>query len=149
MFMTGLGGALSVSIAQNILGTVVLKEIPKYTSSAHVDFEDILNLDGVQFLHSTGGVATDQKEVVLQVFTHALDKTFIISIFAGSVCVLLALSVSPSIGCYPNIWQILIMFDNGDNVGIELSSAKLVDTTMAEQYIIKAMPDRIRMVDVP
>ncbi|GAW00399.1 major facilitator superfamily transporter [Lentinula edodes] len=92
MFMTGLGGALSVSIAQNIFGTVVLKEIPKYTSGVHVDFEDILNLDGVQFLHSTEGVATDLKEVVLQVFTHALDKTFIIPIFAGSVCVLLALS---------------------------------------------------------
>lgn len=86
-----------MSIAQKIFGTVVLKEIPKYTSGVHVDFEDILNLDGVQFLHSTEGVATDQKEVVLQVFTHALDKTFIIPIFAGSVCVLLALSVSRSL----------------------------------------------------
>ncbi|KAJ4464740.1 major facilitator superfamily-domain-containing protein [Lentinula edodes] len=125
MFMTGLGGALSVSIAQNIFGTVVLKEIPKYTSGAHVDFEDILNLDGVQFLHSTEGVATDQKEVVLQVFTHALDKTFIIPIFAGSVCVLLALS---ALNCQvQNSW-----------------TQRWRNNTESRRC-----QDRIRMVDVP
>ncbi|KAJ4481144.1 major facilitator superfamily domain-containing protein [Lentinula aciculospora] len=75
MFMTGLGGALSISIAQNIFATVLLEELPEYTI-AEINGGEILNLGEV-----------------LQAFAHALDKTFIVSIVAGSVCVLLAFSI--------------------------------------------------------
>lgn len=91
MFMTGLGGALSVSIGQNIFATVLVQEIPKYTT---LEFSraDILSLGATQIRDS---VPLDQLEGVLEAFTQALKKTFLgIPILSGSVCVLLALAVS-------------------------------------------------------
>lgn len=89
--MTGLGGALSVSIGQNIFATVLVQEIPKYTTLKFSRAE-ILNLGATQIRDS---VPLDQLEGVLKAFTQALEKTFLgIPIFSGSLCVILGLTVS-------------------------------------------------------
>ena len=91
MFMTGLGGALSVSVGQNIFATVLLQEIPKYTT-LELSRTEILNLGATQIRDS---IPPDQLEGILEAFTHALDKTFLgIPLFSGAVCILLALVVS-------------------------------------------------------
>ncbi|KIK64957.1 hypothetical protein GYMLUDRAFT_258504 [Collybiopsis luxurians FD-317 M1] len=90
MFMTALGGAISVSVAQNILTTGLIHEIPKYTGE-QINGTDVLTLGATGLHDSSGGIPPDQLEGVLKAFVYALDRTFIVPIVAGSLCVMLAL----------------------------------------------------------
>ncbi|KAF5392006.1 hypothetical protein D9757_003250 [Collybiopsis confluens] len=85
MFMTGLGGALSVSIAQNIFMTVLLRKIPEEIG-AQINGTDIdipMTLGVAQLVGSDQGIPPEQLEDTLRAFANALDKTFIVPIAAG------------------------------------------------------------------
>lgn len=80
IFFNSLGGATSISIAQNIFSNTLVQQIPKYTK-------------GVNPAHIIAAGATHVREVtppdqlagVLQAYDLAVTRSFIVSIAAGGI----------------------------------------------------------------
>ena len=88
--------SLSVSIAQNVFMTVLLRKIPEDIAVQIIGgTSDTPILSGATKSVDWNGpeIPPDQLESTLRAFAYALDKTFIVPIVAGSLCVAFALVV--------------------------------------------------------
>lgn len=89
MFFLSLGGAISISIAQNIFTNTLVKQIPNYTTG--IDGATILAIGAT---HLRDVVPPSQLAGVLEAYTVAIDTSFILPIAAGALCVVAASFVS-------------------------------------------------------
>ena len=89
MFFNSMGGAISISIAQNVFSNSLTKEIPDYTTG--VDPSDIVS-SGATYIRQD--VAPDQLAGVLEAYTAALDTAFILPIAVAAMAFFVSLFVS-------------------------------------------------------
>lgn len=86
IFFNSLGGAISISIAQNIFSNTLVKEIPKYTSG--VDPATIVMAGATHIREVT---PPSQLEGVLYAYNIAVTSAYILSIACASIAFLLSL----------------------------------------------------------
>ncbi|EJD06103.1 MFS general substrate transporter [Fomitiporia mediterranea MF3/22] len=80
MFSNALGGAIAISVAQNIFTNTLLSSIPKHTTG--IDPDLVVDTGAT---HLRDVIPTDQLQGVLVAYTYALDRAFILPIaVAGS-----------------------------------------------------------------
>jgi hypothetical protein len=89
IFFNTLGGAISISIAQNIFANGLVKEVPKHTTG--ITGSEILTIGAT---HLREVVPADQLQGVLEAYSVAIDTSFILPIAAGVACVIFGLLVS-------------------------------------------------------
>ncbi|RFU35989.1 hypothetical protein B7463_g365, partial [Scytalidium lignicola] len=90
IFFNSLGGAISISIAQNIFSNGLVKYLPMYAPSVSVD---LISRSGATNLQHV--VSAAQLPGVLRAYMGALDEAFVISIAVGGIAFLIAFLVEP------------------------------------------------------
>ena len=80
MFFNSLGGALSVSIAQNIFSNTLIQEIPKRTSGVNP-----ATIIAAGATHVRDVTPLDQLAGVLDSYNLAIDRAFILPIAVGGI----------------------------------------------------------------
>ena len=89
MFFNSLGGAVAISIAQNVFSNTLVKQVPKYTTG--VD-PAVIVASGATTLRQI--VPPDQLQGVLTAYTYALDHAFILPIAVAGLAFVISLFVS-------------------------------------------------------
>ena len=79
MFFNSLGGAISISIAQNVFSNTLVSSIPKYVSD--VDPRLIVSVGAT---HIRDVVSSEQLRGVLLAYTYALTRAFVLPIATAS-----------------------------------------------------------------
>jgi hypothetical protein len=95
IFANTFGGALSVSIAENVFANKLVMEVPKHTTN--ISGSDILSIGAT---HLREAIPADQLQGVLTAYNIAINTSFILPIAAGAACVICALFVRTSV-VYP------------------------------------------------
>ncbi|KAH8808301.1 major facilitator superfamily domain-containing protein [Xylogone sp. PMI_703] len=90
IFFNSLGGAISISIAQNIFSNGLVKNLPKYAPGVS---EELISRAGATALRTV--VSAAQLPGVLKAYMAALNEAFIISIAVGGIAFLVAFIVEP------------------------------------------------------
>jgi hypothetical protein len=80
IFFNSLGGAISISIAQNIFSNTLIKQIPKHTTGVN---PLIVMMAGATHVREV--VPKDQLEGVLFAYNKAVTNSFILSIACGGL----------------------------------------------------------------
>ncbi|KAH8114084.1 MFS general substrate transporter [Phellopilus nigrolimitatus] len=86
MFFNSLGGAVSISVAQNIFSNTLVEEIPKQTTGLN---PAVIVAAGATHLREV--VPASQLQGVLVAYTYALDQAFILPIAAGATAFVVSL----------------------------------------------------------
>lgn len=89
MFFNSLGGAISISIAQNVFSNSLLQQVPKHTTG--VDPALIIGTGATSLRHI---VPPNQLQGVLIAYANALDRAFILPIAVGGAAFVISLFVS-------------------------------------------------------
>lgn len=89
IFFNSLGGAVSISIAQNVFSNSLVKSIPKYAPS--VNPEAIIAAGAT---HIRDVVSSDQLAGVLLAYTYSLTRAFILPIATACAAFVASLFVS-------------------------------------------------------
>lgn len=89
MFFNSLGGAISISIAQNVFTNTLIGSVPKHTTG--VD-PYLVSSSGATQLR--GIVPADQLQGVLVAYTYAICKAFILPIAVAGMAFIVSLFVS-------------------------------------------------------
>jgi len=88
MFFNSLGGAISISIAQNVFTNSLVKDVPAATNGV-VSGSDILAI-GATGLRTSSLVPSDLLEAVLGAYDKAITTAFILPIAVGAISCLIA-----------------------------------------------------------
>ncbi|KAI5119573.1 hypothetical protein M0805_006458 [Coniferiporia weirii] len=86
MFFNSLGGAISISIAQNVFTNTLVKEVPKYTTG--VD-PAVVASSGATILRKV--IPADQLHGVLLAYTYSIDRAFILPIAVAACAFIVSL----------------------------------------------------------
>ena len=89
IFFNTLGGAISISVAQNVFANTLIKTVPKYASG--VDPHLIIASGATQIRKV---VPADQLAGVLKAYSYALDRAFILPIAVSGAALIVAFFVS-------------------------------------------------------
>jgi hypothetical protein len=92
MFFNTLGGALSISISQNVFSNALLEEIPKRAPG--IDARTIVT-SGATYLREV--VPPELLQAVLEGYTAAIDKAFMMPIIVAAIAFVVSLFVSLSL----------------------------------------------------
>ena len=91
MFFNSLGGAISISIAQNVFSNTLVQEVPKHSTG--VDPFLIIASGATQLRQI---VPADQLMGVLEAYTIAINRAFILPIAVACMAFIVSLFVSKS-----------------------------------------------------
>ncbi len=80
IFFNSLGGAISISIAQNIFSNTLIKEIPKQTKGVN---PALVMAAGATHVHSV--VSPEQLPGVLVAYNKAVTSSFVLAIACGGL----------------------------------------------------------------
>ncbi len=89
IFFNSLGGAISISIAQNIFSNTLIQEIPKHTNGLNP-----VLIISAGATHVREVTPPNQLAGVLQAYDLAVQKAFILPIAVGAIAFLFSLLVS-------------------------------------------------------
>lgn len=89
MFFNSLGGAIAISIAQNVFSNTLVQEVPKHTTGVN---PALIVATGATTLRKI--VPADQLQGVLVAYTYALDRAFILPIAVAGAAFVVSLFVS-------------------------------------------------------
>lgn len=89
LFFNSLGGAISISVAQNVFSNTLVKTVPKFTTG--VDAHQIAE-SGATTLRSF--VPADQLQGVLRAYAFAIDQAFILPIAVACAALVVSFFVS-------------------------------------------------------
>ena len=89
VFSNTLGGAISISIAENVFSNKLVTEVPKYTTG--ISGQTVLDIGAT---HIRDSVPSSQLAGVLQAYTVAIDTAFILPIAVGAAAFAISFLVS-------------------------------------------------------
>ncbi|KAI9819987.1 MAG: hypothetical protein M1827_006557 [Pycnora praestabilis] len=88
IFFNSLGGAVSISIAQNIFSNTLIQEIPKRAPGLNP-----ATIISAGATHVKDVTPKDQLQGVLEAYSYAIDRSFILAIAVGAIALIFSLFV--------------------------------------------------------